>query len=71
MTACGLFVDPKRQYIAASPDGMFSCACHGDAVIEVKCPFKIRKKTKDGVHECDFLEEDQVSQVSQVLHTNN
>ena len=71
LTACGLFVDPKRQYIAASPDGMFSCACHGDAVIEVKCPFKIRKKTiKDGVHECDFLEEDPVSQKPRIKRSH-
>ena len=41
-----MFVDPNRQYMAAFPDGMFSCACHGDAVTEVKCPFKIRKKTE-------------------------
>ena len=62
-----LFIDPNRPYIAASPDGMFSCACHGDAVIEIKCPFKIRKKTiKDGVHECDFLEEDPVTHKSRI-----
>ena len=50
---------------------MFSCACHGDAVIEVKCPFKIGKKTiKDGVHECDFLEEDPVTQKPRIKRSH-
>ena len=32
------------------------CKCHGSAVIEIKCPFKIRNKTvREGASECDFL----------------
>ena len=39
ITCCGLFVDKNKPYIAASPDGMFSCKCHEGYVIEIKCPF--------------------------------
>ena len=42
---CGLYIDHKKSYIAASPDGFFMCKCHGSVVIEIKCPFKIRNKT--------------------------
>ncbi|EFX78673.1 hypothetical protein DAPPUDRAFT_320306 [Daphnia pulex] len=31
-------------YIAASPDGIFKCPCHGSTVIEIKCPFSHRNK---------------------------
>ena len=42
---CGLYIDHKKTYIAASPGGFFMCKCHGSAVIEIKFPFKTRNKT--------------------------
>ena len=54
---CGLFVDKNKPYIAASPDGMFSCKCHEGYVIEIKCPFKHRDQfIKERINDCDFLE---------------
>ena len=44
MTNSGLIINLERPYLAASPDGLFNCQCHGDAVIEVKCPFKHRDR---------------------------
>ena len=44
------------SYIAASPDGLANCKCHGKTLLEIKCPFSIRNKTiQKGVHECLFL----------------
>ena len=57
ITGCGLFVDKNKPYIAASPDGMFSCKCHEGYVIEIKCSFKLRDQfTKEGINDCDCLE---------------
>ena len=53
----GLFISKQRPYIAASPDGLLLCKCHGKSTIEIKCPYKIRyiKNIKNAVTECDFL----------------
>ena len=57
ITFCGLFVDKNKPYIAASPDGMFSCKGHEGYFIEIKCPFKLRDQfIKEGINDCDFLE---------------
>lgn len=46
---CGLYVSKKRPYIGASPDGIVSCYCCGEGVLEIKCPFKIaHKHPKEG-----------------------
>ena len=37
---CGLIVHPLYPYIAASPDGIITCDCCSDRVLEVKCPLK-------------------------------
>lgn len=34
---CGLVIDTTFPVFAASPDGVRSCLCHGDGLIEVKC----------------------------------
>ena len=57
INCCGLFVDKNKPYIAAYPDGMFSCKGHEGYVIEIKCPFKLRDQfIKEGINDCDFLE---------------
>lgn len=42
---CGLVVSSQHPFLAASPDRIMSCNCHGDMTIEVKCPFKHRSST--------------------------
>lgn len=42
VTPCGLVVDPPYPFLGASPDGRVSCACCGNGVIEIKCPYKYR-----------------------------
>lgn len=36
----GLIVNPQYPYLAASPDGLTTCQCHGRGTVEIKCPFK-------------------------------
>ena len=53
---CGLFVLKEKSYIAASPDSVLSCVCHGTFVVEIKCPFSIHDKTiAEGWQNTDFL----------------
>ena len=40
MRDSGLVLDATRPVFAASPDGMRTCSCHGNALLEVKCSFK-------------------------------
>lgn len=37
---CGLVIDKAFPLFAATPDGVRSCACHGDGLVEVKCCYK-------------------------------
>ena len=37
VTECGLFIHPKHQFLAASPDGLIG----DNTVLEIKCPFSI------------------------------
>ncbi len=43
----GLSISKASPYLAASPDGIIKCTCHGTGVLEIKCPFRF----KDGTHE--------------------
>ena len=46
----GLVVRHDYPFLGASPDGVVSCQCCGDGVIEVKCPFNCRDLSfKDAV----------------------
>ncbi|XP_071843604.1 uncharacterized protein [Apostichopus japonicus] len=38
VTECGLFVYPKRIYLAATPDGIVTCQCCGTGLLQIKCP---------------------------------
>ncbi|XP_042195107.1 uncharacterized protein LOC103191470 [Callorhinchus milii] len=46
---CGLFIDPQRSWLGASPDGVVIDPKTGEdlALLEVKCPYKHRKHTID------------------------
>ena len=39
---CGFFIDSDHAFIGASPDALVTCACCGDGVVEVKCPWKAK-----------------------------
>jgi len=38
VTPCGLFIYPDKQYLGASPDGIVTCSCHPNKLLEIKCP---------------------------------
>jgi len=51
---CGLIVNPKYPHLGASPDGLTSCDCCGNGLLEVKCPFKYRDTDPKLAREKDF-----------------
>jgi hypothetical protein len=44
-TETGLVIKQDEPFLAASPDMLISCLCHGKAVCEIKCPYSIRDET--------------------------
>ncbi len=36
----GLWIHPSHPLLAASPDAIAHCSCHGFRCVEIKCPFK-------------------------------
>ena len=34
----GLHINPSSPHLVASPDGIVSCFCCGDGLLEIKCP---------------------------------
>ncbi|KAH7958673.1 hypothetical protein HPB49_004137 [Dermacentor silvarum] len=41
----GLQISQEQPFLAATPDGLISCTCCGDGVLEIKCPYNGRDKT--------------------------
>lgn len=41
----GLLVSSKYPFLAASPDGVVECSCHGKGCVEMKCTWSHRDKT--------------------------
>ena len=49
---------PKFGYVAASPDALMTCACHGKFAVEVKCPLSLKYDTVNSEiisAKCEFL----------------
>ena len=38
----GFFISIDNPFIGASPDGVISCDCHGECLLEIKCPWTHR-----------------------------
>ena len=38
---CELIIHKSIPYLGASPDGLVCCSCHGEGVLEIKCPRSI------------------------------
>ncbi|XP_074503223.1 uncharacterized protein LOC141774446 isoform X2 [Sebastes fasciatus] len=43
VSLCGFVIRPDEPHLGASPDGKVLCACCGEGVLEIKCPYKYRK----------------------------
>ncbi len=35
----GLYIHPQFSHLGATPDGIISCQCCGEGVLEIKCPY--------------------------------
>ena len=49
----GLVITPLHPCVGASPDGIHKYACHGDVLLEIKCPFVHRYKALDQIIAAD------------------
>ncbi len=49
----GLVISLENPFLAASPDRIIRCECHGYIVVEVKCPYTHRDSTITGALESD------------------
>lgn len=56
--SCGLFISSAHEYLGASPDRLFFCSCHGKRLVEVKCPYTLRDKSRT-VQSLDFIKTDE------------
>ena len=50
----GLFINTTFPHLGASPDGLVSCRCCGNGLIEIKCPYKHRDKHPTAVIDNSF-----------------
>ena len=50
----GLHVMKEKPFLGASPDGLISCKCHGEGVLEIKCPFKYKEGLDGRMHDRNF-----------------
>ena len=63
-TSAGLYINPSFPHLGATPDGLISCDCCGEGLIEIKCPFKHRDKHPHAVSDCKFyLKEDKTNSI--------
>ncbi|WAR25192.1 hypothetical protein MAR_010896 [Mya arenaria] len=55
---CGLHICKSFEYLGASPDRIFKCACHGKRLVEIKCPFTLVDKSRK-IDSLDFITKDE------------
>ncbi|XP_035663260.1 uncharacterized protein LOC118406968 [Branchiostoma floridae] len=52
----GLVISEHKAYLGASPDALFTCKCHGQQVVEIKCPIRC-KDAVPSISNVDYLYE--------------
>lgn len=45
-----LHLDKFYAFLVAFPDGLISCKCSGEGLIEIKCPYMYQNKTPHKAH---------------------
>ena len=50
---CGLFLYKPAPFIGASPDGLVTCQCHTQKLLEIKCSYKHRNITPGDIPSVD------------------
>ena len=53
----GLFISYAKPFVAASPDAMMTCKCHGKSTVEIKCPYSLKDEVINlsNSKNCSFL----------------
>lgn len=54
LASTGLHVNPLHPHLGASPDGLISCSCCGEGLLEIKCPYNIRDMDPRNVQKKGF-----------------
>ena len=54
-SAAGLHLNPRFPHLGATPDGLISCECCGEGIIEIKCPYKHRDKRPHNISDPLFI----------------
>ena len=69
-TPAGLHVNPSYPHLGATPDGVVSCECCGEGIIEIKCPYKHRDThPKDITDPCFYLKRNEDGEL-QLSHSH-
>ena len=50
----GLHINPQYPHLGASPDGLISCACCGDGLLEIKWPYSKRNEDPEVIADSSF-----------------
>ncbi|XP_057309027.1 uncharacterized protein LOC130647255 [Hydractinia symbiolongicarpus] len=50
----GLHVRADIPFLGASPDALINCTCHGEGLLEIKCPYKYRNGLSGWENDKDF-----------------
>ncbi|XP_065919203.1 uncharacterized protein [Dysidea avara] len=51
----GLWINSLYPHLGVSPDGVTSCSCHGQGLLEIKCPYSARNAEFLTSETCCFL----------------
>jgi len=51
----GLWINPFYSHLGVSRDGVTSCSCHGNGLLEIKCPYSARSTAVLSKESCSFL----------------
>ena len=54
----GLHINPDHPHLGASPDGLVTCSCCGDGLLEIKCPYSLLHTTPHAISARGFLPSD-------------
>ena len=68
----GRYMDPDYPFLGASPDGIVTYKCCGEACLEVKCPYNCKDKVLTDKHSKHFcMKDDPTLPESQRLKRNH
>ena len=68
----GLWLNPPYPHLGVSPDGVTSCSCYEDGLLEIKCPFSAWRTAVLSKESCSFLTKSSYfKQEASLLHASS